>query len=226
MKDPFGDARLSNSNEGPGELRLWPVALIVVGIFVIFILRLFQLQIVEGDALASRSQANYVRTVRLEAQRGSIVDREGRTIAASRPAYSIDLIPYELRNPWRTYSVLGAILGRDPNGLSSAVGRPRGRKRFKPVSLSKDLAPEERAKIAAHRYAMPGVELYQKPLRDYVYQSLASQLLGTIGEVNADELERVEFANYRAGETVGKTGLEAANENHLRGHAGGREPDR
>ena len=147
MNDPFGDARLSKSSEGPGDLRLWPAAVIVISIFMIFILRLFQLQIVEGEALASRSQANYVRTVRLEAQRGSIVDREGRTIAASRPAYSIDLVPHEIQNPWRTYSVLGAILGRDPNEISSQVGRPSGRGRFKPVSLSKDLALEERATI-------------------------------------------------------------------------------
>ena len=221
MNDPFGDARLSNTGDGPGQLRIWPLAIIVIAIFMLFIGRLFQLQILEGKALASRSQANYVRTVRLEAQRGSIVDREGRTIAASRPAYGVDLIPYEIQNPWRTYSVLGAILGRDPNEIASRVGRPRGRRRFQPVSLSKDLALEDRAKIAAHRYAMPGVELYRKPLRDYVHQALASQLLGTIGEISPAELEMEAFSNYRSGETIGKTGIEAANEIHLRGRAGG-----
>ena len=221
MNDPFGDARLSNTSDGPGQLRVWPMAAIVVAIFLLFIGRLFQLQILEGEALASRSQANYVRTVRLEAQRGAIVDREGRTIAASRPAYGVDLIPYEIQNPWRTYSVLGAILARDPVEISSRVGTPRGRRRFKPVSLSKDLPLEQRARIAAHRYAMPGVELYRKPLRDYVYQSLASQLLGTIGEIDPAELETEVFSNYRSGEIVGKTGIEEANEIHLRGRAGG-----
>ncbi len=221
MMDPFGDTRLSNSIDGPVQLRIWPMVLVVVAIFTLFILRLFQLQILEGEALASRSQANYVRTVRLEAQRGSIVDREGRTIAASRPAYGVDLIPYEIQNPWRTYSVLGLILGRDPVEISSRVGRPRGRRRFAPVSLSRDLALDERAQIAAHRYAMPGVELYRKPLRDYLYRSLGAQMLGTIGEIDASELEAEVFSNYRAGETIGKTGLEAANEIHLRGRAGG-----
>jgi penicillin-binding protein 2 len=221
VNDPFGDSRLSNTGEGPGDLRLWPVVLTIIAIFLLFIGRLFQLQILQGDVLASRSQANYVRTVRLEAQRGAIVDREGRTIAASRPAYGVDLIPYEIRNPWRTYSVLGSILGQDPNEIAVQVGRPSGRKRFKPISLSKDLALEERAQIAAHRYAMPGVELYRKPLRDYVYHDLAAQLLGTIGEVNTSELERDAFSNYRSGETVGKTGIEAVAEGHLRGHDGG-----
>lgn len=221
MNDPFGDARLSNTGDGPGQLRLWPIAAVVVAIFAVFVIRLFQLQILEGEDLASRSQANYVRTVRLEAQRGDIVDREGRTIAASRPAYGVDLIPYEIRNPWRTYSVLGAILARDPEQIAAEVGQPTGRRRFQPVQLSKDLALGERAKIAGHRYAMPGVELYRKPLRDYVWGTLAAQLLGTIGEIDAGELELDAFQDYRSGEIVGKTGLEAANEKHLRGEAGG-----
>jgi len=221
MNDPFGDTRLSHSGEGPGQMRLWPVAMIVVAIFLVFVIRLFQLQILEGEDLASRSQANYVRTVRLEAQRGTIVDREGRTVAASRPAYGIDLIPNEIRNPWRTYSVLGAILDRDPTEISERVGRPRGRRRFQPVNLSRDLSAEARAQVAAHRYAMPGVELYRKPLRDYVYGRLAAQLLGTIGEIDASELASGDFAGYRAGETIGKTGLEEAHERHLRGRAGG-----
>jgi penicillin-binding protein 2 len=221
MNDPFGDTRLSQSGDGPGQIRLWPVAVIVVGIFLLFVTRLFQLQILEGEALASRSQANYVRTVRLEAQRGTIVDREGRTIAASRPAYGVDLIPNEIRNPWRTYSVLGAILGEDPAEISERVGQPRGRRRFQPVNLSKDLPLEARAQVAAHRYAMPGVELYRKPLRDYVYGSLAAQLLGTIGEIDAEELQEEAFVDYRSGETIGKTGIEEANEHHLRGRAGG-----
>jgi penicillin-binding protein 2 len=220
MNDFIG-GRLPNSSEGPAELRLWPVAVVVFLIFIIFILRLFQLQIVEGKALASRSQANYVRTVRLEAQRGSIVDREGRTIAATRPAYGVDLIPSEIQNPWRTYSVLGEILGRDARDIADTVGKPRGRWRFKPVSLSRDLALEERAKIAAHRYAMPGVELYRKPLREYVYRNVAAQLLGTIGEIDPKELKSEAFSTYKAGETVGKTGVEAAHEQHLRGRAGG-----
>ena len=121
MNDPFGDTRLSNHSDGPADIRIWPVALIVLGIFIVFTVRLFQLQILEGEALASRSQANYVRTVRLEAQRGAIVDREGRTIAASRLAYGVDIIPHEIRNPWRTYSVLGAILDEDPAAISERV---------------------------------------------------------------------------------------------------------
>lgn len=221
MNEPFRETRLSSHSDGPGDIRIWPIALIVLGIFTVFVVRLFQLQILEGEALASRSQANYVRTVRLEAQRGTIVDREGRTIAASRLAYGLDVIPNEIRNPWRTYSVLGSILGEDPEAISEKVGQPRGRRRFQAVTLSKDLAPEERAQVEAHRYAMPGVELKRQPLRDYVYGSLAAQTLGTIGQIGPEELAKEAYADYRSDETIGKTGLEVTNERHLRGSAGG-----
>jgi len=194
---------------------------IVLALFTLFIGRLFQLQILEGEYLASRSAANYVRTVQLDAPRGTIVDRDGRAIAASRPAYHVDVMPNEIRNPWRTYSVLGSILGRDPAELSEKVGRPTGRLRFQPVSLSEDLGFEERAMVAEHRFALPGVEFYGKPLREYVHGPLAAQLLGTIGEIDAKELLQEQFADYHSGDTVGKTGIEAAFETHLRGRNGG-----
>jgi len=133
----------------------------------------------------------------------------------------VDLLPHEIRTPWRVYSVLGAILHRDPRELAEKVGRPVGRRRFQPVSLSRDLADRERARLAAHRYALPGVELYQKPLREYVYGDLAAQLLGTLGEIDPREISSPRFEGYRAGETIGKTGIEARHESHLRGKAGG-----
>lgn len=221
MSDRLGHGRLSNSGDGPGDVRLWPLVVVVLALFTVFVGRLFQLQILEGEYLKGRSEANYVRTVLLDAPRGAIVDREGRPIAASRPAYHVDLLPNEMRNPWRTYSVLGAILGRDPKELAAKVGTPRGRARFQPVSLSRDVDFAQRAMVAEHRYALPGVELQGKPLREYLYGTLAAQLLGTIGEIDADELAKPEFADYRQGETIGKTGIEASYETHLRGRSGG-----
>lgn len=221
MSDLLGHGRLSNSGDGPGDVRLWPLVFVVLALFSVFVGRLFQLQILEGEYLKGRSEANYVRTVQLDAPRGTIVDREGRAIAASRPAYHVDLLPNEMRNPWRTYSVLGALLGRDPEELAAKVGTPKGRARFQPVSLATDVDFVQRAMVAEHRYALPGVELQGKPLREYLYGTLAAQLLGTIGEIDPEELARPEFVDYHQGETIGKTGIEATYETHLRGRSGG-----
>jgi penicillin-binding protein 2 len=67
-----------------GRLRL--VGAFIVAVFLLFVFRLFQLQIVEGEILRTRSEQNSVRTIRLEAPRGDILDREGRVLATTRPA--------------------------------------------------------------------------------------------------------------------------------------------
>ncbi len=86
MTGGLGDGRLSPGGPHGAEGRIGVIAAGIILAFVIFAVRLFQLQIVEGADLRSRSEQNFVRTVRLDAPRGDIVDREGRILATSRAA--------------------------------------------------------------------------------------------------------------------------------------------
>jgi penicillin-binding protein 2 len=217
-----GDGRLSSANEAPSELRIGLVAILMALACIGFLVRLFQLQILEGADLASRSQRNSVRTERLEAPRGDIIDREGRVLATTRPAYTVQVVPNDVSAPGITYGVLGELLGRDGGELRRAVGEPIGRRRFQPVVLEADLGYEARARVETHRYALPGVVGEIKPRRHYVEGKRAAHLLGTIGEIDKHQLEWEVFDDYRQGEIIGKFGLESRLESHLRGKAGGR----
>ncbi len=190
--------------------------------FGIFLMRLFQLQIIRGDEYQIRSERNSVRTVRLEAARGEILDRERRLVASTRPAFGVEVIPNELHAPQRTYDALGELLGREVLDLQGVVGSPGGRRRFQPIALATDLSYEERARVESHRYALPGVFTTIRPRRYYEAGESAAHLLGFIGEIGAEQLGTRRFADYRAGEIVGKSGLEYVLESHLRGRAGGR----
>ena len=214
--------RLVGAGEAPGELRVGLIALLIAAVFSVFVIRLFQLQILEGADLASRSQRNSVRTLRLEAPRGDIVDREGRVLATNRPAFRLQVIPDEIRPRTSTYSVLGHLLGRSGDELAARVGQPRGRKRFQPVVLEGDLSYEQRARVETHRFALPGVVTDMTPHRIYVEADYAAHVLGSIGQIGTRELQSPEFSGYRAGEVIGKDGLEAKLEFHLRGDPGGR----
>jgi penicillin-binding protein 2 len=218
----YHDGRLSAGSDPGVERRIAIIAVLVVVAFVIFSLRLFQLQIVEGADLLSRSERNFVRTLRLEAPRGEIVDREGRVLATTRPAYRVQVIPNELSDSKRTFGVLGNILEEPPMELRERVGVPHGRARFAPVVLSGDLSYQNFAEIESHRYALPGVLTDIRPRRDYLHQQQAAHVLGTIGEIAARQLSSERFEGYRAGEIVGQSGLEALLEAHLRGSEGGR----
>lgn len=222
MPRGLAEERLSSANEAPSELRLGLIALMLVSVFVVFVLRLFQLQILEGADLASRSVRNSVRTLRLEAPRGDILDREGRVLATSRPAYRVQVIADDVRSANLTYTVLGDLLVRDAAEIRDLVGQPTGRRRFQPVVIDGDLTYPARARVETHRYALPGVVTDMTPRRHYVEQQRAAHLLGTIGEIDARQLGSEAFADYRSGEIVGKFGLEAGLESHLRGKAGGR----
>lgn len=210
------------SAEVPGELRVGLIALLISAVFGIFMIRLFQLQVLESADLVSRSQRNSVRTLRLEAPRGDIVDREGRVMATNRPAFRLRVIPDEIPSNSSIYSVLGNLLERDGDELAARVGQPRGRKRFQPVVLEGDLSYSQRARVETHRFALPGVVTDMTPHRLYVEAEYAAHVLGSIGEIGTEELRSPEFSGYRAGEVIGKDGLESALESHLRGDPGGR----
>jgi penicillin-binding protein 2 len=203
-----------------GRLRL--AGALVALVFALFALRLFQLQIVQGEELRERSERNSVRTVRLEPPRGEILDREGRVLATTRPAWELQVLPHALQHPQRTFAALGQLLEVEPALLEERFGSPRGSARYRPVHLSGDLDFEQLARVETHRYALPGVVTHVRPRRHYLQGDLASHLLGTIGEVREEQLQREEFEGVRPGEVVGQTGLEARFESHLRGRAGGR----
>jgi len=203
-----------------GRLRL--VGAFIVVAFALFVFRLFQLQIVEGETLRTRSEQNSVRTIRLEAPRGDILDREGRVLATTRPAYELQVIPSGLSERKTTFAVLAQLLDADPALLEDRVGVRKGAERFQPVTLIDDLDFDRLAKVETHRYALPGVVTDVQPRRHYVEGAMAAHLMGLIGEIGRDQLERRDREGYRPGDIIGQAGLEARLESHLRGRAGGR----
>jgi len=192
-------------------------------VYAVFVGRFFELQITEGADLRARSERNSVRNVVLEAPRGDIVDREGRVLATTRPAFGLQVMPVDLpEDRKKTFAALGQLLDVDPDVFEAKVGERRGRERFQPVRLSDDLPYDRLARIESHLYALPGVMTDVQPRRYYVSGELAAHLLGQVGRIDGRQLASEAFAGYSRREVVGKSGLEATLEKQLRGTAGGR----
>jgi penicillin-binding protein 2 len=220
--DPAGGGRLGASPESSIEGRLPVVAALIVLVFAAFGLRLFQLQILQGEELSGIAKGNAVRLQRLEAPRGDILDREGRVIATTRPAFGVTATWSDMTQPRRTLSALAMLLDADTADLRDRIGEPQGRRRFQPVRLAADLSYDHRARVESHLYALPGVGTDVQPRRHYVEGDRAAHLLGTIGEIRRQQLQSRDYAGYRAGEVVGQSGIERLLEGYLRGRAGGR----
>ncbi|HEY8123266.1 MAG TPA: penicillin-binding protein 2 [Myxococcota bacterium] len=204
-----------------GRIRL--LAVLVLLIFGGFVVRLFHLQVVEGEALRQRSQKNSIRHVELDAPRGEVLDREGRVLATWRSSRALRVIPNDLADRARTFAALGQLLGASGAELDAMAGPSKGLARFRPVTLVEDLDWERLARVESHGYALPGVETFEQPRRFYPAGPLAAHLLGTLGEIQAVQLQRAEYATYHQGEVIGQTGLEARFETHLRGSSGRRD---
>ena len=76
--------------------------------------------------------------------------------------------------------------------------------------------------LQEHASEFPGVQIQQTYLRDYPYQSLAAQVLGYVGEISPQELKakQQQKADYRMGDKIGKSGVEATLDGYLRGVSG------
>jgi len=217
-----GQDRLGAANDGEIAERLTIIAVVIALVFGIFFVRLFQLQLILSDDLRLRSQRNYVRSVRLEAPRGDILDREGRVLVTTRPAFGVGVIPNELRDRSSTFAVLAALLETDPGELAAKVGHPSGRKRFQQVRVAADLGYDQRVRVESHLFGLPGVVTDIQPRRYYVAGQLGAHVLGYLGEIQRHQLTAEDFAGYRLGEFVGQAGVEALRQTQLRGRAGGR----
>jgi len=217
-----GRGRLGAGTDSTLERRIPVIAVFIVLVLSIFFARLFQLQLVQTDDLRLRSQRNYVRTLRLEAPRGDILDREGRVLATTRPAFGVQVIPNDVHRPELTYAALATLIDRDAAEMLEQVGTPRGRLRFKPVRLAGDLSYDQRARVESHLYGLPGVVSDLRPRRHYVGGELAAHVLGYLGEIQREQLETRHFADYRQGEVIGQAGVESVLQSALRGRAGGR----
>lgn len=221
MPTGFQDGRLGTSDDPTIERRIVFVAACMSAVFALFGLRLFQLQILEGANLSKVSKNNSVRSVRVEAPRGLILDREGREIATARPAYQVQVIPNDVRDGERLYRALGLLMNREPALLADLVGDPVGRRRFQPVVVEGDTPYDVLARVRSHRHALPGVFTDLRPRRQYVEHELAAHLLGSMGEIQKEQLER-SGPMYHLGDFVGQAGLERRLESHLHGRVGGR----
>jgi len=217
--------RLNSSaapSDGTVERRLTGMALIVVAVWMLLLTRLFYLQVVQGDVYKVSAERNSVRTQRVQAPRGAILDRRGEPLVDSRPAFEVLVVPHETEDVPTTLSRIAGLTGRDLAQIRESYGQPRGRARFQPQRVAHDLDRDALASVEARLWALGGVLTQVTPVRGYRYGGSGAHLLGWLGEVGAEQLREKEFQSYRRGDIIGRGGIEKLLDADLRGRPGGR----
>jgi len=212
--------------------KLAVATLVVIAAFLALIGKLFWLQLVRGDEYRVRAEDNYLKEVRIPADRGLILDRNHLVLVDQRPSFDVTLTAnYCAKQCEEIIGRLATILEMTPEEHQSALdrlreARTRRNARFRPFVVSVDVRRESVDVIEAQYEDLPGVDVRPTPHRDYRYGPLGGHLIGYMNEVGAREMEvlngELKRANseqppYSLGDYVGRRGLEKRYERILRG---------
>ncbi len=189
-------------------------------VFVVLFFRLWSLQVLSGEEYLNAAQSNQLRLIRVEAPRGPILDRRGRVVVSNVAGTAVELWAGDMPREGRHELVqrLAAVLDVKPTKLARQVDERR-LDPLTPIVVKTAVGEEQVNYLYEHQAEFPGIRIVQIYLRGYPYSSLAAQILGYTGEISPEELKRLR-KSYRAGDRIGKAGIEAAYDSYLRGRPG------
>lgn len=213
----------NNDIEGFGKrLELFRIILLLCA-FVI-IIRMWNLQITEGESFKKEADNNRIRTILEPSIRGNIFDRNGLIIAFNRPSFTAQLvledIPKNLNREQLIQKVC-TILDISPETVSVKVKSIPKQLYFQPIVLKKNLERGTLAYLEEHKEELPGVEIKLEHRRFYPFGTVASHLIGYIGEASQSNIDKFSYLKY--GALVGKSGVEKYFDRTIRGEYGWRK---
>ena len=209
----------------PGlAVRVGILGIVALAIFALLFFRLWSLQVLSGERYLKAAQNNQLRTIRVEAPRGPILDSQGRIIVGNVPGTAVKLWVGDMPKKQGRYAMikrLAAVLDVPAARLAQEVDDRRVDP-LTPITVKTAVHDDQVYYLQEHASEFPGVQIQQTYLRDYPYQSLAAQVLGYVGEISPQELKakQQQKADYRMGDKIGKSGVEATLDGYLRGVSG------
>ncbi len=199
-------------------------AIVVIAALVLTLIgRLVFLQIWRHDYYVELSQGNRVRLDPIPASRGLILDRNGKVLADSEPAYQLELIREQVPNLDDTLHRLAALGLIDSEEVEDTRHMILSRRSFDNVPVRLRLTDEEIGRFAVHRYEFPGVDLATRQTRHYPFGQLGVHALGYVSAISEQDLEHIDRSSYAGTTLIGKLGIESAFERELHGKNGFRE---
>jgi penicillin-binding protein 2 len=206
-------------------LRLGILGVVAVVVFCALFFRLWALQVISGERYLENANNNQIRSFGVIAPRGSIVDRDGEILVSNKAGTLVQIWPAALENVpvgerERMLRRLARLLGLKVEAVRARVAEGLESDPLTPVTIDTTVDELKTAFLMEHQNEFPGVQITETYLRNYEQGVLASQILGYVGEISAEQVEAKADEGYRAGDRIGQTGLEAAYDTYLRGVRG------
>lgn len=187
--------------------------------------RLAYLQVVDGHKYHDRAEANRIRIISKQPERGNIFDRNGKLLATTRYPRSVYLWPMAHTKPgWddKTAPRLSQILDIPKEEIEQKL-EAAGPNSSSLVRISRDLSDAQVTALKEYEGDLSNVEIHTEAVRFYPHGKTMAHILGYTRELTAEQLEERKKDGYRLGDVIGQMGVEKAYEKSLRGEWGGQQ---
>lgn len=208
---------------------------VILAVFLLFSLRLYELQLVTSQDAQRRADVNRLSELPVAAPRGVIFDRLGEPLALNVPAFNVTIVPARLPGEeaadLEIYTRLSALVDVPPTAALAEGGNVRsieelvlegeGLAPFRPVVVAQDVSAAAAMQILEERITLPGVDIEIRGVRGYPTGALTSQVIGYMGPVPAEEAVRLQELGYNPFfDRIGYAGVEFFLESELGGVRG------
>ena len=189
----------------------------LVTVAAVLVGKLFYIQCINGEYKVNADNNSMVYDY-IYPPRGVIYDRNGEILVGNKVCYDILVTPKEVQE-FDTLALANALCIPDSLVRSKMEYYRKNRKSigFRTLPFLKQVSSEVYMRFAEEEYRYPGFSSQVRSVREYPFNA-GGNLLGYISEVNANDIKK--HPEYKSGDYIGKTGLEAAREADLRGEKG------
>ncbi len=196
---------------------------VVAAVLLVLGCWLWRLQILGANTYRVLAEQNRVRSVPVLAPRGRIFDRYGRILVDNYPSVTCFLVREQQQKMEADLPLISEGLHIPLDQIQATLRHYQYAPKYQPIPLKQDITPDEQAFIAAHRDDLPELETLDEQRRLYPKDGFLANVIGYVGEVSEADLNNEQFAADEPGDVVGKSGIEEAYDDWLRGTDGSRD---
>jgi penicillin-binding protein 2 len=196
-------------------------AVISTGVIIVLVGAFFRAQILNEREWVLLAEENRLREVPIAAPRGPILDRNGKIIAENVVGYTVSVLAQSEDSLRSTMQRLSGTIPLTQRQVDAAVRRYRLAP-TRPTVILNDASFDVVSVLEEHRVDFPSLIILSSPKRFYPDGPAVASFVGYVNEISENELALPQFATYKAGQQVGKQGLERQYEAVLHGREGSR----
>ena len=214
----------SNSNKERTLLKRQPLVLLIFSSisFLLILLRLIFLQLLNYESFKKMSDENRIRLISSQPIRGRIIDKNGYVLADSRVRYSLIIKPQSINESnWEKHKlIISDLLNIDSNVMQQKYLDGLKNQQLSVIILD-DLNVDQLIKFKENEDNLFSFEIATKLIRNYPYKSVAAHVIGYTQPITDSEYKFLFKKGYKLNDLIGRTGIEYAYEDSIRGEWGG-----